>query len=434
MYDLAIIGAGWAGFNAALKAKELGLKVCLIEKAQIGGTCLNLGCIPTKTLIQSAKLYALTKKAENFGVEVLAPKVNLNKVQERKDRLIQQLGSGMQFMLKGVDFLNAEAKIISNDEIKVDSKPVKTKNILIACGSKPTCLPGFEFDGKTIVSSNEILNLKEIPASLLIIGGGVIGCEFASLFSILGSSVTIIEKMPQLLPGEDKEIARKIEAVFKKKGIKVNTNAPALQIDPKDYSLTLVCVGRAPKTEGLGLENIGIKLEKNRILVDEYLRTNIPNIYAAGDCTGKTMLAHYAAYQGEVAAENIANASCRKKADNSVVPNCIFTDPEIASVGINEETAKNKGVDISINKFDFLGSGMARIQDETDGFIKVISDKNSEEIIGAFIIGPKATELIAILSLAISTRLKISQIRNTIFAHPTLSESISEAAKRCHAV
>jgi len=429
MYDLVIIGAGWAGFNAALKAKHLGLKVCLIEKAQVGGTCLNLGCIPTKALIQSAKVYALTKKSSAFGIEVSNPKIDFNKIQERKDKIIQQLRSGMQFMLKNIDFLNAEAKILSAEEIEVSGKTIKTKFILIATGSRPIELSAVKFDAKKILSSSDALELKEIPESLLIIGGGVIGCEFASLFSILGSQVAIAEKMPQLLPGEDREVAQKIETLFKKKGIKVNTNTDANTLNAAGYNLILVCVGRAPKTEGLGLEKIGIKLDKGKVAVDEYLKTNIDNIYAAGDCTGKTMLAHFAAYQGITAAENIAHPEKPKKADNTNIPNCVFTDPEIASVGLSEDIARGEGMDISIHKFDFLGSGMARITDETDGFIKIISDKKTDQILGASIIGPRATELIATLTLAVSNQLKISQLKGIIFAHPTFSEAIGEALR-----
>lgn len=427
MYDLTIIGAGWAGFNAAIKAKELGLKVCVIEKSQIGGTCLNLGCIPTKTLIQSAKVYCLVKKSQAFGVEVINPKIDFLKIQERKEKIIQQLRQGMQGLFKDIDYIVSEAEILSNDEIRAGAQNIKTRHILIACGSRPTQLAAFKFDDKRIISSDCILNLKEIPDSLLIIGGGVIGCEFASLFSTLGTQVTIAEIMPQLLPGEDRETAKKIETIFKKKGIKVNTNTDAKTLDFKIYSLILVCVGRTPATLNLGLEKLGMKLEKDRIIVDEELKTSIPNIYAAGDCAGKIMLAHFAAYQGRVAAQNIASPDNHRKADNLNIPNCIFTDPEIASVGLSEDKAAAAGMDINVHRFDFLGSGMARILGETEGFIKIISDKKSEEVKGASIIGPRATELIASLAIAVTNRLKIPQIKNTVFAHPTLSESIYEA-------
>jgi len=428
-YDLAVIGAGWAGFNAAIRAKELGLKVCLIEKGPIGGTCLNRGCIPTKALIQSTKVYSLTKKSNLFGVDAPNPQINFIKIQERKEKIIQQLRLGMQFMLKGIDFLNGEAQILSPEELKVAEQIIKTKFILIATGSKPMEIAGLKFDGQKIISSDDILNLKEIPKSLLIIGGGVIGCEFASLFSILGTQVSIVELMPQLLPGTDKEVAKKLEAIFKKKAIKVNTNTDAKSVDLNNYDLVLVCIGRTPDIGNLDLDKIGVKLEKGRIIVDEYLRTDAPNIYAAGDCATKTMLAHFAAYQGRIAAENITNPDNPRKADNQNIPNCIFTDPEIASVGFSEENAVEKSIAIKINKFDFLGSGMARILEETEGFMKIISDTKTNVILGAFIIGPRATELIGILTLAVSSRLTISQIQETIFAHPTLSESISDALK-----
>lgn len=429
MVDLIVIGSGWAGFNACLRAKESGLKVCLIERAQIGGTCLNLGCIPTKTLIQSAKVYSLARKSAAFGLEPLSPQINFEKVQERKEDIIRRLSSGMQFMLKGMDVVNESAKLLSPEEIQAGSQKIQTKFILIATGSTSIELPFLKFDNNKIISSDSLLNLKKVPATLLIIGGGVIGCEFASLFSLLGSQVTVVEKMPQLLPGEDKEVARKLEALFKKKGIKINTDTDASGVKTNDFELVLVSVGRLPWIEGLDLEKLGVKTEKGKVVVDEYLRTNIPHIFSAGDCTGKKMLAHFASYQGSIAANNMAHPDQLKKADDSAVPNCIFTDPEIASVGMNEEQAGQKGLEIEVRKFDFLGSGMAHILDETDGFIKIISDKKSDEVLGASIIGPKATELIACLTLAVSNHLKASAIRNTIFAHPTLSESIHEAIK-----
>jgi dihydrolipoamide dehydrogenase len=434
MYDLAVIGAGWAGFNAALRAKELGKKVCLIEKGQIGGTCLNRGCIPTKALIQSAKINSLLKKSSSFGIETSGPGLNFLKIQERKEMIIGQLRQGMQLMLKDIDLFSGQAQILSAEEIMVAGQNIQAKFILIASGSQPLEPSGFKFDGKKIISSDQMLSLQEIPGSLLVIGGGVIGCEFASLFSNLGSRVSIVEMMPQLLPGIDKEAARKIENIFKKRGIKVNTATDARSVEMSNYDLVLLSVGRKPALEGLGLEKLGVQIEKSRILTDSYLRTNIPNVYAAGDCTAGTMLAHFAAYQGIIAAENIASAGSPRKADNKNIPNCIFTDPEISSVGLSEDAAVALGADIKIDKLDFLSSGMARILEEADGFIKIISDVKTQEVLGASIIGPKATELIAVLTLAVSNRLKTSQIRETIFAHPTLSESIADALKRSHGI
>jgi len=426
-YDLCVIGAGWAGFNAALKAKESGLRVCLIERAALGGTCLNSGCIPTKTLIQSARIYSSLKKSVNFGVETDAPRLNFSKIQERKEKVIAQLRQGMQSLCKGIDFINAPAQIVSCEEIKLDGKTIKTKYILIATGSSPFELPSLKFDEKKILSSNDILNLNKIPDSLLIVGGGVIGCEFASLFAAFGTKLTVVEKMPQLLPGLDKEMAKKLEGIFRKKGIQVRTNTDASGLNTDDYEKILVCVGRSPEISGLGLEKLGIKTEKGRIWVDDYLKTNIPNIYAAGDCAAKIMLAHFARYQGILAANNIANPAAPQKAQNNIVPNCIFTEPEIACVGMDEDTAVTQGIATKIYRFDFLGCGMARIKDETEGFIKIISDNDTQQLLGACIIGPAATELIATLTLAVSSGLKIPHLKNTIFAHPTLSEAIQEA-------
>jgi dihydrolipoamide dehydrogenase len=429
MFDLAIIGSGWGGFSAAQEAKRLGFKVALIEKDKIGGTCLNYGCIPTKALIQSAKIYSLSKKSAKFGIDITDSRIDFPEIQKRKTNIIEQLSRGMQFLLKDISFFDVEAQFISTEELTVGNDRIKTKNIIIATGSKPIQMPGLSFDGRKVISSSDILNLKSLPRSLLIIGGGVIGCEFASLFSILGVEVTIVELMPQLLPQEDKEIAKKLESIFKKKGIKINTNTDAKAINLDNYDLVLLCVGRIPELGNLDFKKIGVKTDKNRIVTNEYMNTNIPNIYAAGDCTGGKLLAHFAAHQGAVAARNIAQSNVARQIEPHLVPNCIFTDPEIASVGITEDEARNRGISLKSSKFDFLGSGMARILEEAEGFIKIISDTKTDAILGASIIGPKATELIGIVTVAIQSHLKLSQLHNTLFAHPTISESIQEATR-----
>ena len=429
MYDLAVIGAGWAGYNAALKAKELGLKVCLIEVDQIGGTCLNHGCIPTKTLIQSAKIFLQAKKSNSFGVELDNLRINFEKAQERKKQIVSLLREGMQSRLKGIDFIKSNAQVVSSRQIKIEGRKIDAKFILISSGSLPVQLPSLKFDHEKIISSNDALLLTEIPRSLLIIGGGFIGCELASLFSIFGSQVTIVEKMPLLLPGQDRDISRKIEVIFKKKGINVETGADISKFNLKDYSSVLVCVGRSASISGLGLEDLGLKLENSRIVVDDYLMTSVENIYAAGDCASKIMLAHYAAYQGIAAVENIVSNN-KGKVDNYIVPACVFTEPQISSVGLNEESAVKAGIKIKVHKFDFRASAMAHIIDEAEGFVKVISNLETQEIIGACIIGPGACELIAIPSIAISARLKIKQLRAMIFAHPTLSENLHETMYR----
>ncbi|MCX5699081.1 MAG: dihydrolipoyl dehydrogenase [Candidatus Omnitrophica bacterium] len=445
IYDLVIIGAGWAGFNAALRAKELGLKVCLIDSHQIGGTCLNYGCIPTKTLIACAKIFSLVKRSSNFGIELDNLRINLAAIQEKKDKVIRQLSVGMQSKLSGIDFINSLARIISAKEVKVVGRVINAKFILIATGSYPIGLPELKFDSSTsltinpeqgrridrkkIISSDEALVLLEIPQSLLVIGAGVIGCEFASLFSILGAQVTIAEKMPLLLPAEDRDVSRKIEVIFKKREIKVVTGADISTFDIENYSKILVCVGRAPNTNGLGLEDLRVKLKNNRIVVDDYLKSSLDNIYAAGDCTGQLMLAHYAAYQGVMAVQNMFSSD-RKKADNSVVPACIFTEPQIASVGVKENDTLVCAKRIKVHKFDFRASAMALIIDEAEGFVKIISNQETGQIIGASIIGPLATELIATLALAISCHLTVSEVGAMIFAHPTFSESLRETLNK----
>jgi len=426
-YDLAIIGAGWAGFNAALKAKQLGLKVVLIEKLELGGVCLNRGCIPTKTLLQSAKILSLIKKSAYFGIETTESKVNFARIQERKIQIITQLRQGMQFMLKGIDYLDADAQFISPQTLTAAGNNIDFKSAIIATGSKATELKGFEFNNTNILSSDQIIELPKIPDSLLIVGGGVIGCEFASLFSTLGSKVTISEKMPRLLPAEDLDISKKLENIFKKKGIKVLTGSDASKLPLNNFEKILICIGRKAVSQGIGLEKTGVKTENNRIITDDFLMTS--GIYAAGDCTAGIMLAHFAAYQGTIAAENIAVGNKLNASGNTCVPNCIFTDPEIGSVGILDEEAKRRNISIEIRKFDFLASGMARIFDETDGFIKLVSDKNSGILLGASIIGPRATEIIATLTLAIKSKQTLDQLRNTIFAHPTLSEVLAEVLK-----
>lgn len=429
-YNLVIIGAGWAGFNAAIRAKEFGLKTCLIEKREIGGTCLNYGCIPTKSLIHSAEILEQARQSAHLGVNTGAVSFDFIKAQQRKTEVISQLRSGMSFLLKGIDIISSEAELISPDEIKTPAQNIKAGVIIIASGSMASELPRIKFDGKKVISSNELLNLQKIPQNLLVIGGGVIGCEFAGLFNALGAKVTIIEKMTQLIPGLDAQIAKKLESIFKKQGITVKTGSEASSADIENHELTLLAVGRQPDTSGMGLEKAGVNTDKARIITDEYLRTNIKNIYACGDCTSEIMLAHFAAYQGEIAAYNCVNPLASKKATNSCVPSCIFTQPQIATVGLSEEAARTQGLSIDIYRFDFLSSGMARIICETDGFIKIICDDKSGRIIGASIIGPKATELIGVLAVAINNSLTLSAIKSTIFAHPTIAESIREVKKQ----
>ena len=304
MHDLTIIGAGWAGFNAAIRAKALGMNVVLVEESFLGGTCLNQGCIPTKTLVQSAKILEEIKKAANFGISINAePQLNFLEVISRKEKIIQMLRKGMENRLGGIEYICGHARILDNRRIKVNDREIQSSNILLSPGSVPSELPGFIFDGKKIISSDQILRLDKVPGSLLIIGGGVVGCEFAQIFSAFGTKVTVVELTDQLLPGVDREIAKKLETVFKKKKISVFTSVDAKTFDLDNFERVLVCVGRKPRVEGS--EALGIATGRSGIIVDDYLRTSVENVFAAGDCTGKLMLAHYASFQGVCAVENM---------------------------------------------------------------------------------------------------------------------------------
>lgn len=425
MYDLIVIGAGWAGFSAAEYASELGFKAALIDRDLLGGTCLNYGCIPTKTLLNTTKLFSQFKKCGKFGINCAQPDIDFTRLNQRVKEISSQLRSGLEFRLKSrkIDFFKSPAELFNPNQVKIEGSVLEAKYILIATGSRPIELPKIKFDGIKIISSTEALELSNVPNKLLIIGGGVIGCEFAEIFSSLGSQVEVVELTRGLLPGIDREVAKKLEIILKKKGVKISLNTDAATLDFGAYDKILLCVGRAPHSDCLG--SVEVKKERNRILVNEYLQTNIPNIYSAGDCTGGYLLAHIASYEGRLAVKNMFGAD-KEKANYRAVPSAIFTNPEIAVVGLSEEDAAANFGEIIIKKFDFRGLGMSYVLDEVEGFVKIIADKD-DFLLGGSIIGPKASELIHVLTLALQTKMKLAQVRDTIFAHPTISEAISDA-------
>ncbi|HAZ10898.1 MAG: dihydrolipoyl dehydrogenase [Omnitrophica bacterium GWA2_41_15] len=429
-YDLAIIGSGPCGYVAGIRAAQLGLKTCIFEKDKIGGVCLNWGCIPTKALSASANALYNIERAAEFGINVKGFDLDFSRVYERKESIVKKLSSGIEMLLKArkLEIIKEKAEIKDIGRIKAGDLEIEAKNILIAAGSIPFELPGLPFDHIDILSSTDILELKIIPKSLIIVGGGVIGCEFASIFRSFGSEITIIEAMPQLLPNEDEEIARKIEQIFKKRGIKILTNTKIDKIDKGDKAV--ISVGRSPNSKGLGIENLGIECNKGWIKVDESFRTNIKNIYAAGDIKGGMLLAHLASKEGISAVEGMCGNNY--SIDYSVVPSCIFTHPEIASVGLNEKAAKNKGMDIKTRKFLFGAIGKSHVLGETDGFIKLVVDNKSDKILGCQIIGSHATELIAEISVCVQFGITSEKLSSVIHAHPTLSEIICEASEAMH--
>lgn len=429
-YDIAVIGSGPCGYVAAIRAAQLGLKACILEKEKIGGVCLNWGCIPTKALSASANALYNIERSSEFGINVKGFDLDFSKVCERKESIVKKLSSGIEMLLKArkIEIIREIAEIIDPTHIKTATQELEAKYILIATGSIPFELPSMPFDGINILSSTDLLALKAVPKSLIIVGGGVIGCEFASIFRTFGAEITIIEALPQLLPNEDEEISRKIEQIFKKRGIKISTNTKIERIEKGDTAL--ICVGRSPNSKGLGIEALGIETNKGWIKVDENFRTNIKNIYAAGDVKGGMLLAHVASREGIVAVEHMAGNS--QPIDYNAIPSCIFTHPEIASVGLTEKLAKAKGLDIKARKFLFSGLGKSHILGETEGFVKLIVDGKTDKILGSQIIGPHATELIAEISPCIQFGITSEKLASVIHAHPTLSEIICEASEAIH--
>ena len=434
-FDLIVIGAGPGGYTAAICAAQLGGKVAIIEKGDLGGACLNKGCIPTKSLIASIHILDCIRKAKEFGIVMEKEKIDFANVIARKERIVKQLRNGVNYLLKsyGIEVIKGNAYFISSSEVKVKDEIFRFKKCIIATGSIPSAIPGIEIDGENIMTSDELLEIKEIPFSLLIIGGGVIGLEFACIFQSLGTKVTIVEVLPYILPDEDREISQTLERILKKKGIDIKTNTTVREINYADKGLeivlessnglsrllvekVLVATGRRPCIEGLGLENAGIVCENNKIIVNKKMETNIKNIYAIGDVIGAPFLAHKAYAEAMVAAKNAMGGETI--IDYKAIPRCIFTIPEVASVGLTEEQAKEKGYKIKIGKFPFMANGKAVTLGEINGFVKVIVDRDSDIILGIHILGVQATEMITQAALAID--LECTTEKPVSYTHLTL--------------
>lgn len=449
--NLVVIGGGPGGYVAAIRAAQLGAKVTLIEKQSLGGTCLNVGCIPTKVLLHSSQLLTEIKEGNKLGIDIEGSiAIDWKRVQKRKKVVIKKLVSGVSGLLASnkVKVIKGTAKFQSKDTILVTKEDgliekVNFDNAIIASGSVPFIPPieGNNLSG--VVDSTGTLILENIPKSLVIIGGGVIGVEFASIFNSIGCKVTIIEMLPYILPPIDREISEMIKAKLIKDGINIYNNCKVTKIeegadelkvsiiaDKGEESINtekvLVAVGRRPNIEGLGVENIGVKTEKGSILVNDKMETNTKGIYAIGDCNGKIMLAHVASDQGVVAAGNIMGQNI--KMDYKTVPSCVYTKPEVASVGITEEQAKEKGIDYKVGKFQLAANGKSLVMNETEGVIKIITDKKYEEVLGVHILGPRATDLITEAALALRLEATLEEIITTVHAHPTVGEAMKEAA------
>jgi dihydrolipoamide dehydrogenase len=447
-YDIAIIGGGPGGYVAAIYAGKKKAKVALIEKDKLGGTCLNRGCIPTKALIHSANLLNEIKDAKRFGVTVENIKADWQAIQQNKETIVKTLRTGVENLLKanGVTTYKGTAKLLDKNTVKITyntgEETITAEKIILATGSSPVIVPIPGHDLSGVITSDEALALEELPASVLVIGGGVIGIELGYIYSTLGSEVTIVEMLPQILPRQDEEIAQELKKILQKQGIKIYTQAKVQAVQKSGTDLTttfetsqgiksvtsqkvLMAVGRRPNIEAF--KDLGINIQKTGVTVDDQLKTSIENIYAIGDVTGKTMLAHVASHQGIIAARNALGDN--KKMEYKVIPACIYTEPEVASVGLTEQEAMElyKG-NIKIGKFSFVASGKALTIGARHGFVKIISDARWNEILGVHIIGPNATELIAEAALAIKLECTAEELAETIHAHPTLSETVMEAA------
>jgi len=445
-YDIVIIGAGPGGFAAAIRASELKLKACIVEEGFIGGTCLNWGCIPTKTIVRSVGLLREASNAADFGIDIPSCSVDIGRIFKRKDDVVTRLRTGAEMLLKSksIDIIHSKARFSDANTIETDKGPITAKNIIIATGSMPAETGSLKIDHKSIYSSKDMLSSDTIPRSLAIIGGGFIGCEFASIYNQLGVEVIIIELMDQLLPNFDKEVAKRLELSFKKRGIKIFKGEKVISLESKvmatialesgnniDTEKALLCIGRRPNLMGLDIEGIGVELKNNAIATDKNFRTNIPNIYAIGDVRGQFLLAHVATYEGKLVSEIISGAN--PKIDYSAVPSAIFTYPEIASVGISADIAKEEGIEAVTTKLPFAAVSKAHVLGETDGFIKLVTEAKTSRILGALIFGPSASEIISNFTIAVRNSLTAKDISNTIFAHPTLAESLLDITDRVSA-
>ncbi len=453
-FDLAVLGAGPGGYVAAIHAAQLGLKVAIVEKdSRLGGTCLLRGCIPTKALLHSADLYEEIKHSADHGIIVQEAALDFARVMARKAKIVTTNAKGVEFLMRknkisvfnGYGRLDGKKKLAISSE-NGDTKAIEYKNLIVATGSVPRLLPNVQPDGKRIVTSDELLELKEMPKSMLVLGAGAVGVEFASIFHRFGVDVTVIELLPRLVPIEDAEVGEALEKAFKKQGIKVATGTRLENIrvtetgvvadgvsdngGPKTFEaeMLLVAVGRRPVSEGFGLENTGVKIDRGYIQVDEYLHTAEPGIYAIGDVIPTPWLAHVASHEGIVAVDHMADRHPHAIDYERGVPGVTFCYPEIGSVGLTEAKAAEKGYDVKVGRFPWTANGKAKIVDNTNGFVKVVTDKKYGEVLGIHIIGPSATELIAAAGIAISHEATAESIFNTIHAHPTLSEAVMEAA------
>ncbi|GJM45098.1 MAG: dihydrolipoyl dehydrogenase [Gemmatimonadota bacterium] len=456
--DLVVIGSGPGGYVGAVRASQLGLSVAIVEKdGKLGGTCLLRGCIPTKAMLHSADLLEEIRHAGKHGIQVDGVTVDFPGVMKRKQLIVDKSAAGVNYLMKKnkVEVVKGLGRVDGPGRVTVTAADgtttsIEARFILLATGSVPRVIPGVAVDGKRVVTSDEILELTEVPESLIVLGAGAVGVEFASVYSRLGSQCTVVELLPRMLPIEDEEISKEFEKIFKKRGVDclVDTRMSKVETTEKgvrctlqaksgeestlEAAMLLVAVGRAPYVDGLGAKEAGVNVdERGFVPVNDYYETNVPGIYAIGDIIPTPQLAHVASAEAMVATEHMAAAPTRP-INYLTTPSCTYSEPEVASVGLSEAAAKEAGYDVAVGKFPFSASGKARILEATEGFVKIVSEKQYDQVLGVHIIGPKATELIAEAGLMLQTECTTEEVSRLMHAHPTISEAVMEAAHGVH--
>lgn len=451
-YEVVVIGAGPGGYPAAIRAAQLGARVAIVEKEKVGGTCLNWGCIPTKALLSSTELIAEARESEKFGVKIDGIQPDWTAIQQRKQGITDTLVKGVLSLLKanGIDLVEGKGSITPDGNVSVETadgdKLLESDKIIVATGSDPAELPTFDFSQPTVMTSTDALALQEVPKSLIIVGSGVIGSEFACIFSTLGTEIVMVELMARMLPTEDSRISKQMKSTFRKGGITLLTETTVDEVleyrddgikvslsngDELEAEKLLVSIGRRFNSSGLGLENVGVETdERGRIIVNDKMETSVEGIYAIGDVVGGILLAHTATFEGLVAAANATGGDASM--DYRVVPACIFTTPEIGSVGLNTDRAEEEGIEFEVSRFSFGALGKAMAMGEDRGFVQLVIDPKTDKVLGAQIMGPHASDLIHEIAVAMKMDATSRDIATTIHAHPSLPEAIMEAAEAAH--
>ncbi|HKW69168.1 MAG TPA: dihydrolipoyl dehydrogenase [Candidatus Dormibacteraeota bacterium] len=443
-FDVAILGGGMGGYPAAIRASQLGLKVALVEADKLGGTCLHIGCIPTKALLESSELFhRISARGTEFGIKAEVVGYDYPRIAERRDAVVNQLFKGVQYLMKKnkVEVVAGKGRLRDGNTIEVNSKHVKAKNLIVATGSIVKTLPGLELDGKYIISSDHAVLAKDVPESIAVIGAGAVGVEFATFYNQLGVKVTLLEALDRLVPLEDEDVSKELLSAFKRAGIdcrlgvkvsgaKKARDGVTVETDQGEVwaKQLLVAVGRAAVSKEIGLEQVGVQLHPNGFIkVDDWMRTSVDSIHAIGDVVGGYLLAHAASHEGIVAAEDIAGQRLAPM-DQELVTRCTYSHPQIASVGLTEHQARDKGIEVKVGRFPFSALGRAQIHGETSGFVKIVADAKSGRMLGAHVVGAEATELIAEPALTQLFQGDAWELGRNIHPHPTLSEAVMEAA------